>query len=111
MSSTVDRQAKGEPPEGRNDLRFSPWNLLLLVPLLMLVTAWYNKRTPELFGLPFFYWFQFVWVFIGVACVAVVYVMTRHVGTTPDQPRLHEPVDPTDPLAGADADNSRELGR
>lgn len=69
-------------PRGRgpNDLRFSWWNLLLLVPLLMLVTAVYNRREPRLFGLPFFYWFQFVYVFIGVACVLIVYRATRHLG-------------------------------
>lgn len=63
---------------GPNDLRFSPWNLLLLIPLLMLITAWYNHDGPRLFGMPFFYWFQFVWVIIGVASVWIVYLMTRH---------------------------------
>jgi hypothetical protein len=58
-------------------LQFSPWNLLLLIPLLMLVTPWFNFAKPRLFGLPFFYWFQFAFVFVGVACVAIVYVMTK----------------------------------
>lgn len=70
----------GQRGIGKNDLRFSPWNLLLLVPLLMLITALYNKDAPRLFGMPFFYWFQFVFVFIGVACVWIVYVMTKHNG-------------------------------
>ena len=26
----------------RQGLRFSPWNLLLLLPFLMLVTPWFN---------------------------------------------------------------------
>ncbi len=58
-------------------LRWSAWNLLLLVPFLMLVTPWFNTREPRLFGLPFFYWYQFAWVPVGVVCVAIVYVMTR----------------------------------
>ncbi|WP_236790424.1 DUF3311 domain-containing protein [Amycolatopsis sp. GM8] len=58
-------------------LRFSPWNLFLLIPLLMLVTPWFNFDKPRFLGLPFFYWFQFAFVFIGVASVAVVYVMTK----------------------------------
>jgi len=70
----------GARGRGRNDIRVSPWNLLLLLPLLMLVTAWYNSDTPRLFGLPFFYWFQFVYVFVGVACVWIVYLTTRHIG-------------------------------
>ena len=70
----------GEPGRGPNDLRFSAWNLLLLVPLLMLITAWYNQDGPRLFGMPFFYWYQFAFVFVGVASVAIVFRMTRHVG-------------------------------
>jgi hypothetical protein len=62
----------------RGGLRFSWWNLLLLLPLLMLITAWFNKDGPRLFGLPFFYWYQLAFVFVGVACVSVVYVATKH---------------------------------
>ena len=58
-------------------LRFSPWNLLLLVPFLMLVTPWFNSIEPRLFGVPFFYWIQFLFVPVGVVCVGIVYVMTR----------------------------------
>ena len=58
-------------------LQWSPWNLFLLIPLLMLVTPWFNFDKPRLLGLPFFYWFQFVFVVIGVASVAVVYVTTK----------------------------------
>ena len=65
------------PDERRSGLRFSAWNLLLLVPLLMLITPWFNSDAPRLIGLPFFYWFQFLFVIVGVACVWIVYVMTR----------------------------------
>jgi len=57
--------------------RFSAWNLLLAVPLLMLVVPWFNSIEPRLFGMPFFYWSQFVFVPIGVICVYLVYRMTR----------------------------------
>ena len=89
----IDRGQTGPPdrtrhPDGRNrdQLRFSPWNLLLLLPLLMLITAWYNKDGPRLFGMPFFYWFQFVFVFVGVACVAIVYAATKHLRGGPGTP-------------------------
>lgn len=62
----------------RADIRFSPWNLLLLVPLLMLFTPFFNVDSPRLGGMPFFYWFQLLFVPIGVICVAVVYVKTKH---------------------------------
>ncbi|GAA3804017.1 MULTISPECIES: DUF3311 domain-containing protein [Amycolatopsis] len=58
-------------------LQISPWNLILLLPLLMLVTPWFNFDKPRLLGLPFFYWYQFLFVFVGVVSVAIVYVMTK----------------------------------
>jgi hypothetical protein len=79
-------------------LRWSVWNLLLLVPFLMLVTPWFNSRGPELLGLPFFYWSQFAWVPVGVVCVAVVYVKTRD-ERTPVAPG--RPVDADDLDEGA----------
>ena len=65
------------PPRGASGLIFRAWNLLLLLPLLMLITTFFNRDSPRLFGMPFFYWFQMAFVFVGVACVAVVYAMTR----------------------------------
>jgi hypothetical protein len=50
---------------------------LLLVPLLILVTPVYNRIEPRLLGFPFFYWYQFLWVPVGVICTAVVYLKTR----------------------------------
>ncbi|HEY4018156.1 MAG TPA: DUF3311 domain-containing protein [Pseudonocardiaceae bacterium] len=65
------------PDERRSGPRFNPWNLLLLVPLLMLITPWFNSDGPRFIGLPFFYWYQFAFVVVGVACVWIVYAMTR----------------------------------
>ena len=61
----------------RDGLRFSPWNLVLLLPFLTLVTPWWNSLEPRLFGMPFFYWSQFAFVLVGVGSVAVVFVRTR----------------------------------
>lgn len=69
---------------GSSGLRFSWWNLVLLVPLLVLVTPMFNADGPRLFGLPYFYWFQFVFVFIGVLCVAIVYIATKDRGARED---------------------------
>jgi hypothetical protein len=35
--------------------RWISWNLLLLVPLLVLVTPLYNREEPRLLGFPFFH--------------------------------------------------------
>ena len=50
---------------------------MLLVPLLALVTPLYNSDKPRLFGFPFFYWLQFLFIPLGVVCVAVVYLRAR----------------------------------
>jgi hypothetical protein len=85
------------PPEnaGRSAFAFSPWNLLLLLPLLMLVTPWFNRATPRIGGLPFFYWYQFAFVVVGVGCVWIVYLATRK------QPAR---TDPSDRLSVDDLD-------
>ncbi|QFZ23838.1 DUF3311 domain-containing protein [Saccharothrix syringae] len=71
------------PSARKSSLRWSNWNLLLLVPLLMLVTPWFNSDEPRLLGLPYFYWYQFAWVPVGVACVGLVYLKTK------DEPAVH----------------------
>jgi hypothetical protein len=65
------------PSDPKTGLRWSNWNLLLLVPLLMLITPWFNMDQPRIFGLPFFYWYQFAFVPLGVLCVGLVYVKTK----------------------------------
>ena len=48
--------------------------LLLLIPfIVMLWPPFYNFREPALFGIPFFYWFQLLWVIITAILTAVVY--------------------------------------
>jgi Protein of unknown function (DUF3311) len=65
------------PSEPKTGLRWSNWNLLLILPLLMLITPWFNTDEPRLFGLPFFYWYQFAFVPLGVLCVGLVYMKTK----------------------------------
>jgi Protein of unknown function (DUF3311) len=50
--------------------------LLLLIPFI--VTLWppfYNFDQPELIGIPFFYWFQLLWVIITAALMAALYAL------------------------------------
>jgi hypothetical protein len=67
-------------------MRWNAWNLLLLVPLLWLLTPVFNRTGPELFGMPFFYWFQFAGIAVGVACTTIVYLKTRDEPVTTDAP-------------------------
>lgn len=55
----------------------SPWFLLLLlIPFIaMLWPPFYNFRNPEFIGIPFFYWFQLLWIIITGILTAVVYFL------------------------------------
>lgn len=81
MSSTARRRG----PHAHPALHWSSWNLLLFVPLVALVTPLYNADEPRLFGFPCFYWQQFLFIPLGVFCVAVVYRKTRNVGGPVDR--------------------------
>ena len=83
--STVKHDRK---VRGSNGKPFNPWNLLLIVPLLVLVTPLFNMDGPRLFGMPFFYWFQFLFVVIGVLSTWIVYLMTRDKRTVDAPDRL-----------------------
>ena len=51
------------------------WLLLLLI-LPFIVLMWppfYNFREPAFIGVPFFYWFQLLWVVITAIITAIVY--------------------------------------
>jgi hypothetical protein len=48
--------------------------LLLLLPYLGLCfPIVYARATPALWGFPFFYWYQLVWVVLASALLAIVY--------------------------------------
>lgn len=52
--------------------------LLLVVPFLG--TAWvplYDRLDPTLFGFPFFYWYQLVWMPASVLLTGMVYWLTE----------------------------------
>ena len=54
------------------------WYWLLLIPLVgTLIPPIYNHEDPTLIGIPFFYWYQLLWVPLGVAITALVYRKTR----------------------------------
>ncbi len=38
--------------------------ILLIAIVVPLLVSTYDRRDPELFGFPFFYWYQLLWVFI-----------------------------------------------
>lgn len=47
---------------------------LLLIPFIgLLWVPLYNQPLPALFGFPFFYWYQLLWVFVAALLIWIVY--------------------------------------
>ncbi len=47
---------------------------LLIIPyIFLLIPAFYNSLTPPLIGIPFFYWYQMLWIIITSIITAIVY--------------------------------------
>ena len=54
------------------------WYGLLLLPFIfMLWVPSFNSMDPKLAGIPFFYWYQFVWIALTAVIVAIVYFMAH----------------------------------
>ena len=54
------------------------WYALLLVQFIaVLWPPFYNHAAPAWIGIPFFYWYQLLWVILGGLCTATVYFATR----------------------------------
>jgi len=48
--------------------------VLVLVPIVALMwVGSYAKEDPRLWGFPFFYWYQLMWVFIASGCTYLAY--------------------------------------
>lgn len=48
--------------------------ILFVLPFIaMLWVPSYNRLTPELFGFPFFYWYQLLWVILAAVLAGIVY--------------------------------------
>ena len=61
-----------DEPRGR---KFHPIYLLLLVPFVALLwVPFYNSALPSLMGIPFFYWWQMLWIILTAACIVPVYL-------------------------------------
>jgi hypothetical protein len=67
-------EAGGERRRG-----WSWWYLLFVIQFIaMLWPPFYNRAEPTLIGMPFFYWYQLLWVIIGAILTAIIYFAPRH---------------------------------
>lgn len=52
--------------------------ILLLVPMAALAAVpLYSRTTPQLWGFPFFYWYQFLWIIITPILTYAAYVVIQ----------------------------------
>ena len=76
VDSEQGRQNGEDTNQDAERRRSRRWLLLLLLPFIgLLYPPLYAHLQPELWGIPFFIWYQFLWVFITVAITALVYRM------------------------------------
>jgi len=61
------------PPMSR--AKRAVWYVILFIPFF--VAIWvplFNRVEPALFGIPFFYWFQFVWIIVAAVVTGLAYL-------------------------------------
>jgi hypothetical protein len=57
---------------------WSWWYLLFLVQFVaVLWPPFYNAAEPYFIGIPFFYWYQLLWVILGAILTAIVHFATK----------------------------------
>ena len=126
MSSVNSPREPGQDVTDRTDgdlvVRMPPANtgllvaagVCLLVPVVALMwVSSYAKVTPRLWGIPFFFWYQFAWVFVTSALTYTAHRLvlaargqseapfSGHAGADDDGPPRRplghsDPLDPTD---------------
>jgi len=74
----MKEQGQARPEIGRAAGKRRYWAWLLVVPLALLVyPGVYSRSTPELYGFPFFYWYQFAVVIATALLTGAVYWLGR----------------------------------
>lgn len=74
-----DEPIAGDEGAGRARARRVRWPLvLLLIPFIaLLYPPFYASLTPRFLGIPFFIWYQFLWVILAVLITGIVYALDR----------------------------------
>jgi Protein of unknown function (DUF3311) len=63
-------------PSGRV-LRVIAYALLLAECLVILIPSVYGRAAPKLFGIPFFYWFQLLWIIVAMVVTSIAYLLVE----------------------------------
>jgi hypothetical protein len=62
-------------PDEHAPARPMAWaRLLLIIPFIaVLWVPFYSSAEPMLYGVPFFYWYQLLWIILGAVIIGIVY--------------------------------------
>lgn len=63
-------------------LRVIAYALLLGECLVILIPSIYGRAAPKLSGIPFFYWFQLLWIIVGMVVTGAAYLLIERVERT-----------------------------
>lgn len=68
------------------------WFVLLLAPFIgVLWVPFFNRVDPQIWGVPFFFWYQFSWVVVSALVTALVYFRATPQPKPVRQKREHQP--------------------
>jgi hypothetical protein len=63
--------------EGKKS-EWTVWHWLLVIPFIaVLWVPFYAAKDLGVWGIPYFYWYQFLWVVISAVLTGIVYVATK----------------------------------
>lgn len=62
-------------PSASRAVRVACYSLLVMFSLVSIWWPFYNRIEPQFAGIPFFLWFQFVWISLSAAATAFAYKM------------------------------------
>jgi hypothetical protein len=75
---TRDPDRAGRTGTARPHERNTGWYWLFVLPFVFTLLPFiYNTSSPELIGIPFFYWYQTAWIVVTAVITFAVYVRTR----------------------------------
>ena len=75
LGNTTPSASPDTEPPPTDKTKMAIAGVLLVIPIVVLMwVPHYAKVEPKLFGFPFFFWYQFLWVFI---CSALTYTAYR----------------------------------
>jgi Protein of unknown function (DUF3311) len=75
MASYPGVEGRRRQGGGISPLKVVAFALLLGESVVILIPSIYGSATPKLFGIAFFYWFQLMWIIVGMIVTGIAYLL------------------------------------